>query len=113
MRQRSRLIGMGATLLALASPADAQQSPGIRSPQNGSLAPTREMQLAYVQVNCALQPDRSVSNCRILYEQPVGSGRIAIERKLGPEFRLPNGVAATADGRVTLEVPLVLIPPAR
>ena len=71
----------------------------------------RTMVQAEVELECSLQPDRSVRDCRVLRETPKGAGDIAIRRKLGPDYRAPVALAAQAkNGKVRLSVPFPIIP---
>lgn len=77
----------------------------------GNAAPReRELDLSTAEVNCQLLPDRSVRDCRVVSEKTPGSGAIAI-RKLGPGYRAPAQLVDSAkEGRITLQVPLALVP---
>lgn len=68
--------------------------------------------LAQIELECSIHADRSISECRIVRENPTGAGAGFIEKFPRPDYRVPEAIAQTAkNGKVSLTVPLMLIPP--
>lgn len=97
---------------SLAGTVQAQPSAQSASPR----PPDRLMTFGHVEADCALAADRGVGDCVVVRESPSGMGSRLIAQQLGPAYRTPDWLAATAkEGRVRIvfDVPLIPPPPRR
>lgn len=102
IRRMSSSVAAAAAYLALATSALAQVEPP---------SPPRQMVPAAVELDCALLPDRTVRDCRILSEEPPGAGADILTLTAEPRYHVPEPVANTArNGRVRLSIPVMYIP---
>jgi hypothetical protein len=98
---------LGLLLLAFQALAFAPAHAGGTPPHNA-------LTIARVTISCALQPDRSVTDCRIVEERPAGVGASLLARVKSPDYRVPEALAREAvGGRVTISVPLAVVHRAR
>jgi hypothetical protein len=83
-----------------------------QDPSVVAVAPAED-NMALVTLNCALQPDGSLADCRIITETPAdqGFGEEAIENSRRARVRLPEGATEHPPGRVQFNTRFQLPPP--
>jgi hypothetical protein len=73
-------------------------------------AADRTINVATVELSCAVREDRTIHQCAILEERPKGAAEIVISRMMNPQYRVPEEIMKTMkDGRVRLRIPFAVI----